>query len=323
MCYKALLLLEHLIKHGPGKIVGDVQSSAGVLDRLQHFQYKDANLKDHGAPPPQLSMPRAASVFRAPQQALAGGCCRPPSAAATLMQRRLGACQGPCIARGMQHHRSGMLLGLAGKSALPCSRLPSRCARALRQGARPPCRPPPRGVQASTCGTAPRRSCSSLTRPSGCGRSATRCGAAPAGTAPSLPTGNARRCRRAHCPPRAGLQVHGGTPRRALSSPPPPPPAAAAACRPSLAVHCPCPPLPSPALPCPRQAKANRAKYRGVSADQMRSGLSGGSSFGRSGSDRYTAGKLGGALQARACAVEGPATGGHSGWREFALHASL
>lgn len=25
MCYKALLLLEHLIKHGPGKIVGDVQ----------------------------------------------------------------------------------------------------------------------------------------------------------------------------------------------------------------------------------------------------------------------------------------------------------
>lgn len=48
MCYKALLLLEHLIKHGPGKIVGDVQSSAGVLDRLQHFQYKDANLKDHG-----------------------------------------------------------------------------------------------------------------------------------------------------------------------------------------------------------------------------------------------------------------------------------
>ncbi len=25
MCYKALLLLEHLLKHGPGKIVGDVQ----------------------------------------------------------------------------------------------------------------------------------------------------------------------------------------------------------------------------------------------------------------------------------------------------------
>lgn len=50
MCYKALLLLEHLIKHGPGKIIGDVQSSAGVLDRLQHFQYKDANLRDHGGP---------------------------------------------------------------------------------------------------------------------------------------------------------------------------------------------------------------------------------------------------------------------------------
>jgi epsin len=49
MCYKALLLLEHLLKHGPGKIVGDVQSSASVLDRLTHFEYKDANMRDHGA----------------------------------------------------------------------------------------------------------------------------------------------------------------------------------------------------------------------------------------------------------------------------------
>lgn len=120
MCYKALLLLEHLLKHGPGKIVGDVQvgrwvvlavcwcavglrlrcaaalggaaaaahitpsgcragrwselatglcspaalaaawslraplhpcslqSSASVLERLQYFEYKDANLRDHG-----------------------------------------------------------------------------------------------------------------------------------------------------------------------------------------------------------------------------------------------------------------------------------
>lgn len=48
MCYKALLLLEHLLKHGPGKIVGDVQSSSGVLDRLTNFQYKDENMKDHG-----------------------------------------------------------------------------------------------------------------------------------------------------------------------------------------------------------------------------------------------------------------------------------
>lgn len=48
MCYKALLLLEHLLKHGPGKIVGDVQSSSSVLERLEHFQYKDANQKDHG-----------------------------------------------------------------------------------------------------------------------------------------------------------------------------------------------------------------------------------------------------------------------------------
>ena len=28
MCYKALLLLEHLVKHGPAKIVSDVQASA-------------------------------------------------------------------------------------------------------------------------------------------------------------------------------------------------------------------------------------------------------------------------------------------------------
>ncbi len=48
MCYKALLLLEHLIKHGPGKVVGDVQSSAAVLDRLQHFEFKDGNMRDHG-----------------------------------------------------------------------------------------------------------------------------------------------------------------------------------------------------------------------------------------------------------------------------------
>ena len=48
MCYKALLLLEHLVKHGPGKIVGDVQSSASVLERLSNFEYKDPNMKDHG-----------------------------------------------------------------------------------------------------------------------------------------------------------------------------------------------------------------------------------------------------------------------------------
>lgn len=48
-CYKALLLLEHLIKHGPPKIVQDVQSSMSVLERLQHFQYKDPNGRDHGA----------------------------------------------------------------------------------------------------------------------------------------------------------------------------------------------------------------------------------------------------------------------------------
>lgn len=48
-CYKALLLLEHLLKHGPPKIISDIQSSMTVLDRLQRFQYKDENGRDHGA----------------------------------------------------------------------------------------------------------------------------------------------------------------------------------------------------------------------------------------------------------------------------------
>lgn len=48
MCYKALLLLEYLIKHGPTKVAQDVASSSSVLNRLQHFEYLDANGKDHG-----------------------------------------------------------------------------------------------------------------------------------------------------------------------------------------------------------------------------------------------------------------------------------
>ncbi|KAL6777592.1 hypothetical protein ACKKBG_A14885 [Auxenochlorella protothecoides x Auxenochlorella symbiontica] len=48
MCYKALLLLEFLIKHGPTQVVRDVESSGGVLDRLTRFQFKDPNGKDHG-----------------------------------------------------------------------------------------------------------------------------------------------------------------------------------------------------------------------------------------------------------------------------------
>jgi hypothetical protein len=48
MCYKALLLLEYLIKHGPTKVAQDVASSSSVLNKLQHFEYKDENGKDHG-----------------------------------------------------------------------------------------------------------------------------------------------------------------------------------------------------------------------------------------------------------------------------------
>lgn len=48
MCYKALLLLEFLIKHGPARIAQDVQSSQGVLERLTRFQFKDPNGRDHG-----------------------------------------------------------------------------------------------------------------------------------------------------------------------------------------------------------------------------------------------------------------------------------
>lgn len=49
MCYKALLLLEHLLKHGPPKLADDVMASMSVLEKLQNFQYKDANGRDHGA----------------------------------------------------------------------------------------------------------------------------------------------------------------------------------------------------------------------------------------------------------------------------------
>ena len=47
MCYKALLLLEFLVKQGPAKVADDVAASMSVLDRLQRFEYKDPNGKDH------------------------------------------------------------------------------------------------------------------------------------------------------------------------------------------------------------------------------------------------------------------------------------
>lgn len=48
MAYKALLLLEYLIKHGPEKVWRDVQQSGSVLLRLTRFEYVDANQRDHG-----------------------------------------------------------------------------------------------------------------------------------------------------------------------------------------------------------------------------------------------------------------------------------
>lgn len=48
MCYKALLLLEYMIKHGPIRVARDVESSGAVMDRLQNFQFKDPNGRDHG-----------------------------------------------------------------------------------------------------------------------------------------------------------------------------------------------------------------------------------------------------------------------------------
>ena len=48
MAYKALLLLEYLIKHGPDKVWRDVQQSGSVLQRLQRFEYVDDNQRDHG-----------------------------------------------------------------------------------------------------------------------------------------------------------------------------------------------------------------------------------------------------------------------------------
>ena len=48
MVYKALLLLEYLIKHGPEKVWRDVQQSGSVLQRLQRFEYVDENQRDHG-----------------------------------------------------------------------------------------------------------------------------------------------------------------------------------------------------------------------------------------------------------------------------------
>lgn len=46
--YKALLLLDFLLKHGPPAIVAEVAANGPLLDRLARFEYKDAHGRDHG-----------------------------------------------------------------------------------------------------------------------------------------------------------------------------------------------------------------------------------------------------------------------------------
>lgn len=49
LCYKALLLLEFLVKHGPLRVVDELNQSVSSLERLRdNFEYKDPQGKDHG-----------------------------------------------------------------------------------------------------------------------------------------------------------------------------------------------------------------------------------------------------------------------------------
>ena len=128
MCYKALLLLEHLLKHGPGKIVGDVQSSASVLERLTLFEYKDANLKDHGALGPlRRAAPRCAFCALACRRRVAAcgppiiGRCRSRSAACPLLHPLpppdLPACRRQCAAPRQGNLGPGQLPAAAARGA--------------------------------------------------------------------------------------------------------------------------------------------------------------------------------------------------------------
>ncbi|CAL8467709.1 g7247 [Coccomyxa elongata] len=46
--YKSLLLLEYMAKHGPQKVVEELVSNLGVIEKLTFFEHKDANGKDWG-----------------------------------------------------------------------------------------------------------------------------------------------------------------------------------------------------------------------------------------------------------------------------------
>eukprot|EP00963_Diacronema_lutheri_P005571 scaffold431_cov334-Pavlova_lutheri.AAC.86 len=46
--YKSMLLLEHLIKNGPPKLIDELRANLDVLQRLKFFEYVDKKGKDHG-----------------------------------------------------------------------------------------------------------------------------------------------------------------------------------------------------------------------------------------------------------------------------------
>ncbi|GLI71657.1 hypothetical protein VaNZ11_016938 [Volvox africanus] len=49
LCYKGLLLMEYMVKHGPWRVVEELARSVSSLERLRDdFEYKDAQGRDHG-----------------------------------------------------------------------------------------------------------------------------------------------------------------------------------------------------------------------------------------------------------------------------------
>lgn len=46
--YKSMLLLEHLIKNGPPKLIDELRANLDVLQKLKFFEYVDKKGKDHG-----------------------------------------------------------------------------------------------------------------------------------------------------------------------------------------------------------------------------------------------------------------------------------
>lgn len=50
LAYKALLVLEHLVKHGDGRVVDDLRRDGPMRTflKLTKFDYKDADMRDHG-----------------------------------------------------------------------------------------------------------------------------------------------------------------------------------------------------------------------------------------------------------------------------------